>query len=745
MNQVNYEVQVEKLLEALTLEEKVSMLHGAGLFRTAAVPRLGIPSVEMADGPMGVRNEFHNATWVAIGNSDDYVTYLPSGSALTATWNPKRVYESGQVLGEEARGRNKDVILAPSVNIKRDPLCGRNFEYMSEDPYLVEELTVPMIQGIQESDVAACVKHYAANSQETDRLMVDTIVDERTMREIYLPAFLAAIKRGGTHSLMNAYNKLDGTHCSENIELLNHILREEWEYDGTVISDWGSVHTTKGTAEGSLDIEMSVTPNFSEYFLADPLLEAIEKGEVDEEHVNQKVRNILRMMFRLKMIGEEASTRKSGAYNTAPHREAVYKAAQESMVLLKNEEQLLPITEERLRKTYEGIQKDMAAGPRKRKVAVIGCNAEQIHSSGGGSAEIKALYEVSPLMGLKTHMGGNVEVTYVPGYYIPQKEDVGEVNWQETSLERRVMTNQENEEDGEQKALRLEIEGNRKTLREEAVLLAREADEVIFVGGLNHDYDTEGHDRNDMKLPYGQDELIDEILTVNPNAVVVIVAGSPVEMPWKEKAKAIVWCYYAGMETGNALADVLLGSVNPSGKLPETFPVVYEDTVTFKNGQFGKENRVEYKEGIFIGYRYYEKENIKPAFAFGHGLSYTKFAFEDLQVKKLVGMDNQDLEEELVEVSIQVANIGEKAGAETVQCYVTDCECSVERPVKELKGFQKVFLQPGEKQKVTMTLPLKAFCFYDVNKKDFTAESGRFVIQVGNASDTIFEKAEIEL
>ncbi len=745
MKKVNYETQVEQLLKALTLEEKVTMLHGTGLFRSGAVDRLGIPSVEMSDGPMGVRNEFPNASWIPMGNSDDYVTYLPSNSALASTWNVECAYESGQILGAEARGRGKDVILAPGINIKRDPLCGRNFEYLSEDPYMVEAFAVPIIQGIQESDVAACVKHFAANSQETDRLMVDTIVDERTLREIYLPGFLAAIKKGNTYSLMNAYNKLNGTHCSEDIKLLNELLRDEWGYDGTVISDWGSVHTTKGCAEGSLDIEMSVTYNFDEYFFADALLNAVKKGEVLEEDVDKKVRNILRMMYRLKMIGKEASQRKTGTYNKQSHREGVYKVAQESIILLKNENNLLPITEERVAKTYDGTNKELVAGPRKRKVAVIGCNAEQIHSCGGGSAEIKALYEISPLMGIKTHLGGNVEVVYAKGYFIPGTKDTNEVNWQEASLERQVMNQKDVDETPEQKAQRLEIEIQRKALREEAVQIAQSADEVIYVGGLNHDYDTEGRDRDDMKLPYGQDELIEAILEVQPNAVITIVAGSPVEMPWREKAKAIVWCYFAGMETGNAIADVLFGQVNPSGKTAETFPVSYEDTVTFKNGEFGKEERVEYKEGIFIGYRYYEKENIKPAFAFGHGLSYTTFDITDLKVQKLGEIDSKDLDKEILEVKVQVTNTGDVAGSEVAQCYIGDCQCSVERPVKELKAFQKVFLQPNETQEVKLVLPLQAFCFFDVDKKAFVAEAGAFNVQIGNASDHIFLQEEIVL
>ncbi len=725
----NYEEKINTMLKRLTLEEKVSMIHGCGLFCTRAVERLGIPALIMSDGPMGVRQEFPDDSWIPYGYSDDYVTYSPSNSALAATWNPKRAYAGGKVLGEEARCRGKDVILAPGINIKRDPLCGRNFEYMSEDPYLIKTLTVPLIEGIQESDVAACVKHFAVNNQETDRLMVDTIVDERTLREIYLPGFQAAVRKAGSYSLMNAYNKLNGTHCSENKELLDHILREEWEYDGTVISDWGSVHSTEGAAKASMDVEMSVTFDFDNYYFANPLLEAVKKGEVAEAEVDKKVKNVLRMMYRLKMLGEEAPQRKKGAYNTCEHQRSVLETAREAIVLLKNEERVLPVSGARL-----------TAG---KKVAVIGVNASFTHAGGGGSAEIKALYEISPLMGLKKELGGNIDVRYALGYYIPGKKDVNEVNWQEASLERRIM-GKENPDDEELRTLRKEIEANRMRLRAEAIAMAKDADEVIFVGGLNHDYDVEGRDRTDMKLPYGQDDLIEALLDVNPNTIIVIVAGSPVEMPWADRARALVWCYYSGMETGTALAEILLGEVNPSAKLPETFPASYFDTATYKNGQFGLENRVEYKEGIFVGYRYYEKEKIKPAFSFGYGLSYTSFSLTDLYAKRNTDVSWEALEPS-VDVEVKVTNTGNMAGAEVIQCYVTDLECSVERPVKELAAYAKVFLQPGESRNIRLTLTKDAFDFYDVTKKEFVVEPGSFLIHVGNSSDNCLLETEVVL
>lgn len=742
------EKQINELISKMTLEEKVSMIHGRGFFRTKGVERLGIPELVMSDGPMGVRNEFPDDCWIPVGSSDDYVSYLASNSALAATWNPERAYAGGQVLGEEARGRGKDVILAPGINIKRDPLCGRNFEYMSEDPHLIETMAVPFIEGVQENDVAACVKHFAANNQETDRLMVDTIVDERTLREIYFPGFRAAVKEAGTYSLMNAYNKLNGAHCSENRELLDKVLRDEWKYDGTVISDWGSVHTTNEAAQASIDIEMTVTTDFDEYNFANPLIKAVRNGEVPEEYVDSKVRNILRMMFRLKMMGPDALSRKPGAYDTEEHRRAILETAREGILLLKNEEKLLPLAEDKLKMTVS-LSSDIAdkiAAPRKKKIAVIGKNAEFNHAGGGGSAEIKALYEVSPLLGLKKALGGNVEITYAQGYFIPCKKDAGEVNWQEASLERRIMEEDTDApETVEQKKLREEINQNRLKLKDEACALAEQSDIVIYVGGLNHEYDVEGRDRTDMKLPYGQDELISALLDIKPDTIIVMVAGSAVEMPWLEKAKALVWCYYSGMETGTALADILLGKVNPSAKLPETFPVVYSDTVTAKNGEFGKEGCIEYKEGIFVGYRYYEKEHIKPAFPFGYGLSYTTFEIKDMKLDMVSPEIGRNLDDLCITISIDVKNTGKMAGAEVVQCYVSDCECTVERPVKELKAYKKVFLQPGENRQLELKLPYRAFAFYDIESKAFVVEPGRFIISLGNSSDNCMLSGEISL
>ena len=736
-NDKKMENQIEKLLKKLTLDEKIAMIHAAGLFQTGAVERLDIPPLKCSDGPMGVRCEFHNERWIPTGNNDDNVTYLPSNSALASTWNQELAKQSGHVLGEEARGRGKDVILAPGINIKRDPLCGRNFEYMSEDPKLAATMAVPFIKGVQENDVAACVKHFACNVQETDRLMVDTIVDERTLYEIYLPAFKAAVQEGGSYSLMGAYNKLNGTHCCENKELLDFILREEWGYDGTVISDWGAVHKTKEAAEVTMDVEMSVFADFDNYVFANPLKEAIEKGEVSESSIDNKVRNILRMMFRLKMIGKQKNTRKSGTYNTLAHREAVHRTAQESMILLKNENNKLPLNKDKV-----------------KKIAVIGQNAAKIHSDGGGSAEIKALYEISPLMGIKTYLGGNVEVVYAPGYYVPEKPKTFDHNWQETSLDELENTNigmiskteieadkanqdeetafrkEEEKEALKEKDAQLIHEKNKK-LFEEAVALAKEADEVIFVGGLNHNFDSEGFDREDMKLPFEQDLLIEELLKVRKDAIITFIGGSPVEMPWRNEAETILWSYYAGMETGNAFAEIIFGEVNPSGKLAETFPAEYEDCVTAKNGQSGIRGTINLSEGLYYGYRYFDKERIEPAFCFGHGLSYTKFTYNNLTLK-------QEKEgSKIVKVSFTVKNTGKKAGAETAQVYIAPISPKVDRPVKELKAYKKIKLQPGKSGKVTLTLSPQDFAYFDTDIHDFIADAGDYEILVGASCEDI--------
>ena len=722
------EKEIEKLLGKMTLDEKISMIHGVALFKSGGVERLGIPGIMTSDGPMGVREEFMSDRWIPAGNNDDRVSYLPSNSALASTWNPRRAYEMGRVLGAEARGRGKDVILAPGINIKRSPLCGRNFEYMSEDPKLVTTLTVPFIKGVQENDVAACVKHFAANVQETDRLMVDEEIDERTLYEIYFPAFKAAVQEAKSYSIMAAYNKVNGYHCCENKNLLDVVLRGEWGYDGAVISDWGGVHKTREAAECSLDLEMSVFPDFDEYYLANPLKEMIQKGEISEEVVDAKVRNLLRMMFRIKMLGKQKAERKAGAYNTPEHREMILRTAEESMILLKNEKQSLPLNPAKI-----------------KKLVVIGQNAAKIHSDGGGSAEIKALYEICPLMGLKRYLGGNAEVRYVKGYHVPEKRKTFDHNWQADSLDDLKDTTvgmlareddvPEAHRKGEEERLaqlkkdKDEIHEKNQVLFAEAIEAAKDADAVIFVGGLNHNIDSEGADRVDMTLPYEQDMLIEALLKVRKDLIITLIGGSAVEMPWRDKAQAILWSYYAGMETGTAFAKVIFGDINPSGKLAETFPDQYRDCVTAKNGQFGVWGKIKLEEGLYCGYRYFDRQHIAPAFCFGHGLSYTQFTYSGLTLKAEKGR--------AVKLTFTVKNTGKRFGSEVVQVYVAPIAPRVDRPDKELKAYTKLALAPGKSGKVTLTLKQEDFAYFDEHLHSFIADAGDYAIMVGASSEDI--------
>lgn len=684
ISMIDMDNYIEYLLSELTQEEKIAMIHGAGLFRTAPVERLGIPGLYFSDGPMGVRAEFKDDEWKPAGNTDDLVTYLPCNSAIASTWNRQLAYQVGFTLGEETRGRGKDVILAPGINIKRSPLCGRNFEYMSEDPYLVEQMAVPMVQGIQENDVAACVKHFAANSQEENRLWVDTLVDEKTLQEIYLPGFRAVVD-GGTYAIMGAYNLLHGEHCCQSKGLLNDLLQQEWGYDGLVVSDWGGVHDTVLAAESALDVEMDVTYDFDHHYMALPLLEKLRSGEIAESLIDEKVRNILRLMLRLKMIGPERDTRKPGAYNTPEHQQAALKVAEESIILLKNEENILPLD------------------PKVRSVAVIGGNAVTVHSFGGGSAEIKALYEITPLMGIKKHLGGNAKVTWTPGYGLPLPGARPEISWQAESTQ---MTEKPKEPELSPANL------------EEAVALAKSCDAVIFVGGLNHDYDVEGLDRKDMKLPYDQDTVISALLDARPDTVVVMYAGSPVEMPWLDKAKCLVWSYYAGMEGGTALANVLFGKVNPSGHLAETMPKdAGQCPAKFHH------DSVIYTEGVMVGYRHYDAVQTDVNFCFGHGLSYTAFSYRDLTVSG-------------DKVRFSVTNTGRRSGMEVAQLYVAS------EKMHQLRAFQKLKLQPGETKTVEFTLTDRDFSEFDIRKKAFAVVPGKYEIQIGASSRDIRLRAD---
>jgi hypothetical protein len=688
------EERVEDALARMTLEEKVTLCHAQSKFSSAGVPRLGIPEMWMSDGPHGIRAEKLWDEWDDAGWTSDSCTAFPALTCLAATWNPTLADTYGQAVGEEARYRNKAVLLGPGVNIYRTPLNGRNFEYMGEDPFLASAMVVPYIQGVQRNGVAACVKHFAVNDQETDRFNVEVKIDDRTLHEIHLPAFKAAVHDGGVWAVMGSYSIYKGQHCCHNQYLLRDLLKRDWGFDGVVISDWGGTHDTREAALNGLDMEMGSWTNgltlswsnaYNEYFLADPFLELLRSKEIDEEIVNDKARRILRLMFRTTMNPD----RPYGSFATKEHALIGRKIAQEGIVLLKNQDNLLPLDPKQ-----------------PRKILVVGENAKKMMTLGGGSSELKVKYEISPLQGIENYFSPASQVTYAEGYSsVPTQ--------------------------------------NRHALLLEAVDAARKADVVIFVGGLNknENQDCEGADRRSLNLPYGQDELIGELARVNRNLVAVIISGNAVAMPWVNEVPAIVEAWYGGTEAGNAIASVLAGEVNPSGKLPFTFPVRLEDNPAIALDAYpGDGKQVEYKEGIFVGYRWNDRERIKPLFCFGHGLSYTTFEYGKVTAEgRQMGPDGT------ITVSVPVKNTGSRAGAEIVQLYVSDLKSSLPRPVKELKGFRKITLQPGQEQTVSFTIDRKALSFYDDTKQDWVAEPGTFEALVGASACDIRGKAAFEL
>ncbi|MCR5249289.1 MAG: glycoside hydrolase family 3 C-terminal domain-containing protein [Lachnospiraceae bacterium] len=736
--------RIEALLQELTLEEKCRMIHGAEFFKSGGVDRLGIPGIVTSDGPCGVRNDFYPNRWYVIGSSADYVSYLPSNSAIASTWNRKLAGDSGRVLGREARGRGKDMILAPGINIKRNPLCGRNFEYLSEDPYLVSELVVPLIEGIQENDVSACVKHFACNNQEWERYSVNAEPTERAFRELYLPGFEAAVKKAKSLSLMGSYNLVRGEHGSESRKLLTDILRKEWKYDGLVVSDWTANHDTKDAAESGLDLEMGITDNFDDYYLGRPLVEAVKRGEIDESVVDEKIRHILRLLLRIRKIDIEVSTGKNGKksaravatedrdpgyYNGHVMHAYALKTAEEAVVLLKNEKKRLPLKPSQT-----------------RKLLVIGENANRAHANGGGSAEIKALYEITPLLGLAAEYGGNTEIRYVPGYYVPKKVRDG-ANWQENSIMDEWKLQEKQKAGLDPAAERKKA----KAMKEEAARLAKEYDDVIFIGGLDHDHDVEGKDRTDMKLPYGQDDVLNAVLDANPDTVVVMVAGSPVDMrAWKDRAKAIVYMSYNGMEGGTALARVISGTICPSGKLAETFPESYETTPVAHFGEYpgrkltaAEKKRMkacnytaDYKEGIFVGYRYYEKFDVPVQFPFGFGLSYVDFKYSDIALEK---------SGDKITVSAKITNTGHVSAMEVVQLYVGAKTPKKEDPVKELKGFEKLELKAGQTKTVRFKLDASDLAHFNEESGEWQTERGVYRFSIGSSSADIRLKKDARI
>lgn len=698
------EEKIDSILLLLTLQEKVAMCHAQSKFSSPGVPRLGIPEIWMSDGPHGVRAEINWDDWGHAGWTNDSITAFPALTCLAATFNPELAYRYGFSLGEEARYRRKDILLGPGVNIYRTPLNGRNFEYLGEDPLLASIMAVPYIKGVQKNGVAACVKHYTLNNQEKWRGHINVEVSDRALYEIYLPAFKASIMEGEAWSLMGSYNKFRGQHCSHHEILNNRILKGEWAFDGVVITDWGAAHDTREAALYGLDIEMGTWTDglstnskwaYNNYYLALPFLEELKSGNIPEEIVNDKVRRILRLMYRTNMN----TSRPIGRMNNIEHQETAYKIATEGIILLKNNNNFFPIND----------TKDIV-------IAIIGENATRVQTVGGGSSELKAKYEISPLAGIQKKYK-NAKIIHSIGY---------------ASGSSRFRSHQKSHL-------------NADSLHQEAVNIAKNADIVLFIGGLNknHRQDSEGDDRISYELPYGQSELIEKLVDVNKNTGVIIISGNGLAMPWLQDINGVIQSWYLGSESGHALADIISGEINPSGKLPYTIQKQLIDNAAHSFGKLsypGDSINQYYKEDILVGYRWHDTKNIKPQFAFGHGLSYTNFKISDIKTDK-----NKYATNEQIVVTCVLENTGKKNGAEVVQVYIGKPESKVERALKELKGFQKTFVEAGNSEKVDISIDVSNLAFYNEAISDWEIEKGEYTIYVGNASDNIIKEISFSI
>ena len=701
------EERVEDALQRMTLEEKVGVLHAQSKFCSRGVQRLGIPELWTTDGPHGIRPEVLWDEWEQAAWTNDSCVAFPALTALAATWNPALAELYGRSLGEEALYRGKDVVLGPGVNIYRTPLNGRNFEYMGEDPLLASRMVVPYIKGLQSNGVAACVKHYALNNNEVNRHTSNVIVDDRTLYEIYLPAFKAAVTEGGAWSIMGSYNLYQNQHGCHNKRLLCDILRDEWGFDGVVISDWGGTHDTAEAVENGLDLEFGSWTNgltngrsnaYDNYYLADPYLKLLREGKADMATLDNKVRNVLRLIFRTAMKSDKGF----GSLCSDEHYVAARRIGAEGIVLLRNKGNLLPLD------------------PSKpQNILVVGENAVKMMTVGGGSSSLKVQRETSPLDGLRAQAPAGSTVVWERGYVgDPTGEYNGVTSGQDLSESRSA-----------------------DRLIADAADAARRADIVIFVGGLNKatGQDCEDSDREGLALPYNQDAVIEALVAANPRTVVVNVSGNAVAMPWADKVPAILQAWFLGSESGNSLADVIFGHVNPSGKLPMTFPVRLDDVAAHAVGEYPGTKRadsdivdIRYNEGVLVGYRWFDTKKIRPLFAFGHGLSYTTFGYGKLSADaSKIGPDGA------MTLSVDVTNTGSRAGAETVQLYISDTKASVKRPAKELKNFAKIYLEPGQTKTVTFTVRPSDLAFFDAGAHVWKAEPGEFRAHVGAASDDI--------
>jgi beta-glucosidase len=701
------EQRVADLLRRMTPQERADMLSGSGWMESQPNARLGIPAIRMADGPMGVRNwRGSSAITNAASTSPVLTTAFPAGIGMGASWDEELVRREGQTIAQEVKALGRNMILGPTVNINRMPLWGRNFEGYGEDPYLAARMGVAYIQGVQGEKVIPSVKHFAANNQEFERHRIDEAIDARTLHEIYFPAFRAAVQEAGVWSVMNCYNKVNGQWCAENPMLLTDTLQKRWGFKGFVISDWGSTYSTAATVAAGMHLEMpggepmrawfakpetQKDGNGAGWLTREKVLAAVAAGQLKQEAVDDAARRILRVMFTAGLF--DAAPTAGGEVDTPEQRAVARRAATESIVLLKNEGGALPL-----------------GSPKIRSVAVTGPSAAVARTGGGGSSLVRPKYSVTALDGIKEAAGAGVQVSYAAGVAM-QGDDASQDTPQA-----------------------------RAKLRNEAVGLARKADAAIVVVGYSYKLESEGFDRPSMDLPAGQDELIDAVAAVNKNTIVVVVAGAPVTMTkWIGRVGAVVQAWYGGQEAGHAIGDILFGAQNPSGKLPVTFPKQWSDSAAY--GHYPGENlHTAYAEGIYVGYRGFDKRNVEPLFPFGYGLSYTKFDYSGLKITPAkVAAGKQ------VQVTMEVRNSGQRAGAETVQLYVHDVKSSVDRPLKELKGFRRVMLNPGEARSVSFTLDRSAMSFFSTAKDDWVAEPGAFEVWIGASSRDIRLKGSFEL
>ncbi len=690
--------KIDELIGQMTLEEKVHMLHGYGKFVSAGVERLGIPDLTSTDGPLGVREEIKQHSWAAAGWDNDFATFLPAGGGLSATWNTDLALKFGETIGAETRARNKDVLLAPAVNLIRSPLGGRNFEYFTEDPFLNKKLAVPYVNGVQSQGVAACVKHYAINNQETLRGSIDVQADERTIREMYLPVFEATVTESNAYSVMSAYNRFRGQYLSENDYMLNKILRDEWGFKGFVMSDWGAVHSTVESALYGLDIEMGTEIDaYDQWFFSDKLVEAVKNDSVPEAEIDKKVKRILYVM---EEIGVWDENRLKGSINTEEHLQTAYDIASESIILLKNEKDMLPLSADKL-----------------KSIAVIGDNAKRKHANQGFGAGVKTKVEVTPFEALQAKFPA-VALNYALGY---------EEQYLENDLYRAW-------------GLPIDYEANPKLVAE-AVEMAKKSDVAIVFAGSNRLVETEAEDRKGIQLPFGQEALIAAVRAVNPNTIVVMVAGAPYDLSNVDKSvDALVWSWFNGSRAGDAIVDVLFGTVNPSGKLPVTFPKKLEDSPAHATNSFpGGPDVVSYDEGILVGYRWFDTKDVEPFYPFGYGLSYADFEYGSFASAKPSYRQG-----ETIEFTLDLTNTSKTAGQEIVQIYSSKNESKVERALKELKGFAKTMLNPGETKELTVSIPVEELAYYDVDK-GWIVELGEYTFHAGSSSRSIHQSVSVEI